>query len=1209
MDNEVIEISDDEGPIEIDESGSELETTEERHTFLEPIIQGVVDALGGVEGGVYRLGDEANGCLKDLKKLWRKDETDDERTVARIFWKTRVFSNDLIPILLVTAGKGMVEDKRAISCADLMTAMTWPIDMAEELKELDDELDKGTDYTQLLQSHLHYKAAVLKPGVIEALFGIVLPPLAKNKKERTERDGQIVNIVLHLIRNLAFIRDPPPNSHSSADQAEFSTLQSRLIRSLSDTHIIDLLLTIAANTDKDPLFDSWNTIVLEILYLLFRGIKASTLAMDQAKQPADALHRLLAQEDRVKREFSRQGPTRHSRFGTTIAVKLNPSKKPPPGGAEEEDRANASAGSDPRGSRSFVIHRQQGITQDTGTLWDMAKKQKTKKGFTVDALGREENLSVEAKTVLRSLAIGFLEGCFNSFLATLLKDIRSERVKVTEKDNVRLLFLTKWFLDFFLSLRANSAKSAGKDGNNSNSKTSLSSTSSDTPKWSFGLVAEVVEREWIIWVLKRMREANDEKPKAWTELQAGIECLTQLLLLIDSMSSAELHDPGLVESAETLQQQLVYSGEVLDIAFESLKSYKEGTQSLTYLNSSVDMAYALLRMLERWSKGKGKDNPYVRKSKAKKRRRKSKGAINAEEDGVPDDEEELEQEDEDVITETMFTFEAFEMKFAHADITRTLLAFLARYNEFSSSETMRRVLLEIVFVLIGNEAEATNCKSAPPLSFTIRCLHFLTVALCTFSPLSAFFLVSTLDLFKTILANQKTFPREQPYKDLISLINFILRQFFKALEQNPFLAVEAFFPKNRGTWKQFSSWEPTKPEKASKTVEETRWPQDVQVKKGYSWSDQVGIAIAALVEAGQTGLVMWTQEAAIGQRQRIVDETDAKKSEDENDEDEDASKVVKLGAPSLDAVAKFTDYLIPYIDDEQAKAATKNPQLKLLFRLSKFYILDEDADESEWYIPSAILPSDMQSTYNVIQQFLETPFDLEGKKASQLMSKKSRRRRRVRAPASDDEDANDDDEDEPVRRKKKEKKQKEKEVYKSAQFIEDSDAEYGDIDVFFQREKELRDKIASKVEKGESGAMRSTGTKKRRRKKDKAEGTKKKRKGETSAIEVNGDSDAASSDAEESRQSPPVSTLNDEAQVARPKPRPKPRPLKRKSVQPEFSDDGDLDDRDSISQDIPTVSATTPADDEDADSDVAAMAIASKRKFSNRMVLSDDESD
>jgi replication fork protection complex subunit Tof1/Swi1 len=75
----------------------------------------------------------------------------------------------------------------------------------------------------------------------------------------------------------------------------------------------------------------------------------------------------------------------------------------------------------------------------------------------------------------------------------LLKDIKSERPKISEKDHLRLLYVTKWFLEFFLCVR--SKKTSQVDHN----------------KWSFGLIAEVTERGWIIWVLKRMREAVEEK--------------------------------------------------------------------------------------------------------------------------------------------------------------------------------------------------------------------------------------------------------------------------------------------------------------------------------------------------------------------------------------------------------------------------------------------------------------------------------------------------------------------------------------------------------------------------------------------------------------------------------------------------------------------------------------------------------------------------
>jgi replication fork protection complex subunit Tof1/Swi1 len=85
------------------------------------------------------------------------------------------------------------------------------------------------------------------------------------------------------------------------------------------------------------------------------------------------------------------------------------------------------------------------------------------------------------------------------------------------------------------------------------------------------------------------------------------------------MSGAQIADTTLREAADLLQQQLVYNGEVLDIALDSLRSYKEGVQSLTYLDSAIHLAYSLLRMLERWGKTQG-EKMYVRK-KAKRRRK------------------------------------------------------------------------------------------------------------------------------------------------------------------------------------------------------------------------------------------------------------------------------------------------------------------------------------------------------------------------------------------------------------------------------------------------------------------------------------------------------------------------------------------------------------------------------------------------------------
>jgi replication fork protection complex subunit Tof1/Swi1 len=59
------------------------------------------------------------------------------------------------------------------------------------------------------------------------------------------------------------------------------------------------------------------------------------------------------------------------------------------------------------------LHRQQAINQEAGSVMDMAKQQKSRKGTVVDELTTEDNLSIEARTILRGLAKTLLEGAFN----------------------------------------------------------------------------------------------------------------------------------------------------------------------------------------------------------------------------------------------------------------------------------------------------------------------------------------------------------------------------------------------------------------------------------------------------------------------------------------------------------------------------------------------------------------------------------------------------------------------------------------------------------------------------------------------------------------------------------------------------------------------------------------------------------------------------
>ena len=90
---------------------------------------------------------------------------------------------------------------------------------------------------------------------------------------------------------------------------------------------------------------------------------------------------------------------------------------------------------------------------------------------------------------------------------------------------------------------------------------------------------------------------------------------------------------------------------------------------------------------------------------------RNKGPDVPEGEGVPDvEEEEPPKAEDDIVNEQIFTFNQFEQvqcratfpgdgrtyvvpqKFAHSEVTRTLLAYLARYQDFTSPEQMKRVV-------------------------------------------------------------------------------------------------------------------------------------------------------------------------------------------------------------------------------------------------------------------------------------------------------------------------------------------------------------------------------------------------------------------------------------------------------------------------------------------------------------------------------------
>jgi replication fork protection complex subunit Tof1/Swi1 len=105
--------------------------------------------------------------------------------------------------------------------------------------------------------------------------------------------------------------------------------------------------------------------------------------------------------------------------------------------------------------------------------------------------------------------------CTKAFFASILKDIKMERAKVKEADNLRLLYLSRFFLEYFLLLY-NHEREKGIDPKSEEGH-------------DFGLIAEMTEGTSIGYIQARMRICLSDKPPSWTELHAAVDCFIQVV--------------------------------------------------------------------------------------------------------------------------------------------------------------------------------------------------------------------------------------------------------------------------------------------------------------------------------------------------------------------------------------------------------------------------------------------------------------------------------------------------------------------------------------------------------------------------------------------------------------------------------------------------------------------------------------------------------
>ncbi|KAK4051924.1 Topoisomerase 1-associated factor 1 [Microbotryomycetes sp. JL201] len=986
----------------------ELKTARERkYATLKPPIASLCSALGGVEEfrtehgdiySAYSLGDQVVGCLKDLKRFWRMDDKDEDRTVARIFYDVGLLNNDLIPILLTTLGTSAKGDRIALAF-ELMAAMTWPINVAEELQDAKSrgELQDPRNYASLMNAQRQYKASLLRTGCLRAIFQLMSPSLTKSRRDRSKKDENIISLVMFTFRNLAAIRDKPSMS-DSVEAIEMSTLQagcrpkadhSEYIRQLADEQIFDLLIAMAQNADSSE-FQSWNMVTLDILHLIFRGVDPHELMVPSDQIDENKLKDLLNMEGTQRRAASRTGNSRHSRFATTLALKS--------------------------GKGQFIVHKQRAVKAGVENILDGRKKGKAQKARTDDDLAPPTHLRADAVRCLQNVAVSFIDSAFNPFFKSVLKDIRLEHLKVQESDTVRFLYLSRFFMEFFLLLYDNE-KARGIDPQSDEGH-------------DFDLIAEMTEPQSIGFVVRKMHAAMEEKPVLTLDLHAGMDCFTQILLVVEAMLASG--DEDNVTVAEVLQNKIYYEQETFNLVLRIIADFK--AQSNKYLDSTIHLAFTLLRTLEKFSKTKA--FMFVRKKQKARARRRDGDA------GGGDEEDEVDRQTTS-FADHAFKFERYQDEFAVENSLSTFILYLENYRNLDN-EQLKRIVNLLHRLAIKAKSEVL------------------------------FFKPSILELFHRIINdNAISMSREQAPKDLCKLIDHILRKLFKAVEERPFMLLEAFFPKTKGQLSKAREGDVVDFYESSSDEDGPgfRFKQaEVEVQPGFTLSQQIGIAVASLVDAGDLHLVEIVKKQltlASASRTEIVLTTDKSDEQDDAIVDDDSDEALRQraallrGGPSETAKALFEPHLVNFETDENQEAGTSNSPFKLLMRLLQWECdRPIGAQFWQWVVPVTLMPATLDGDVKMINDFLIDPVNPQGKTAADLLRKKRKTPvRRARKPLVD-EDGN-----EIVKPAKKTRQNKEKETeqtsYKSAQFIEDSDDDAEADERFFAMEAALRAKMAA----------------------------------------------------------------------------------------------------------------------------------------------------
>ncbi|KAH1488710.1 hypothetical protein LV164_008291 [Aspergillus fumigatus] len=702
-------------------------------------VYSLVTALGGFNGESadrYVLGDDALACLRDIKR-WLKlyDEKHNRMDVARCLGEANLVNGDLLPILTLWSTSGQKSkhmSRIALACLELLVPLTWPLEVHSEMTV---NHHRHTPYLQ--QAQVLYKRGILSHGsgsILRTIIRIGLPSMAVPRSERTTRDEGILKLMLYFLRNIAVIS---PNARLAAEGDEEETSRSATINAFQNQDAFALLLTMCSNVGED--FSLQDVVLLEILFHIVKGVNVEKLFMNDAQRKAkrtDELGELLQKESSLRREYAKNAPTRHGRFGTMIWVK------------RDDAKVSTVSGQDVLKDSQTTLHK-----MDQSKKWN--KPQIRRRAAEVTAnndFNTPVNINSTATKNLRMFVEEFLDSGFNPLFTHVRKAIEREADRVMDINTRQFFYTVAWFLE------AERVRRAHQREKRHLGDTPLKEIEPD----SFALVASVLNQETFVFLNRSMQYSYDNKNVE--DLTAEMRCFTQILLTVQEMAQSPLEEDQ--EIADNIQNRIFYEETTHDRIVAIVRGYKD--QGFGYLDACTELAHVFLRMLEHYSK----ENVDMHVRSRRRAKRKAKQAKQADIEG--DDEEEASEEEdlmdvERISKERKFDFRRFAAKFCNQSCVDTFIAFTKYYRELNVDQL----------------------KRAHRYFYRIAFKQEMSVLL---------FRLDIINLFYRMIKGPGALDSNKPiFKEWEELVRQIIRRMIKKIDQRPALITELLFSKINST--------------------------------------------------------------------------------------------------------------------------------------------------------------------------------------------------------------------------------------------------------------------------------------------------------------------------------------------------------------------------------------------------------------------------